>query len=704
MDERLNKENLLGLISDADSSVSFKTLLESLPLKRRDRKLLKNLLKTLINEGKILKLRNRRFALPYREKTTEITGTIDLNKMGFGFLIPDDPSKADVFIPPRSLNGAMHKDRVKVKIIGKSRNFQSDEGFVETILERGLKTILGRFQTRKNEICLVPVDGKLPIKIILATNAKSLTCRNGDICAAAINWELSRGENLRGEIVENFEDLSSPQNDIRFVILKNNIREIFHPAIERELAKIDQTKITGKGRIDLRQLDFITVDPSDAKDFDDAVYLEDRNPDGWTLWVSIADVSAFVEDASQIDAEALKRGTSFYFPGFAVPMLPEKISNGFCSLSPLEDKLALTVKMHLTKALIVRKIEIFESIIKSKLRTDYDKVFEVIDSKGEITVGSEILTKLILKMNELSQKLFRKRMEEGGIDFDLPEAKYIYDANGRIIDIQRYYRTSSTQLIEEFMLLANKSVSEFIYSNRAPQIFRVHDEPDIDKLKEFYDRARDFGYQRAAKEIKSSKDLNNFLSSIKDTGRSRTLRYLLLRSMKQAKYSTENRGHYGLGFNYYTHFTSPIRRYPDLVTHRIVKKILKSFDQPIQKNLAANDLEEKARQSSIQERKADGAERDILKIKSVRFMQDKVGLIFPAYISGKTKSGFFIELKDHMVEGFCPAENIQSGERGKKRFAGKRKLSFQYSVGDQVKVKLVRAILEELAVEFSIMR
>jgi len=641
-----------------------------------------------------------------KEKIVIITGTLDVNKMGFGFLIPDDPSQADVFIPPRSLNGAMHKDRVKIKIIGKSRNSLSDEGFVEEILERGLKTILGRFQSRKNEIYLVPVDSKLSIKIILAKNAKSLTCRNGDICAAAINWELSKGERLRGEIVENFEDLSSPQNDIKFIILKNNIREEFQPAVERELAKIDQTKITSADRTDLRQLDFITIDPVDAKDFDDAVYLEDRSSDGWTLWVSIADVSAFVEESSEIDAEALIRGTSFYFPGFAVPMLPEKISDGFCSLSPLEDKLALTVKMHITKTLLVEKTEIFESIIKSKLRTNYDKVLEVINSKGKITEGTESLTKLILKMNELSQNLFRKRMEEGGIDFDLPEAKYTYDANGRIIDIQRAYRTFATQLVEEFMLLANKSVSEFIYSNRAPQIFRVHDEPDIDKLKDFYDRARDFGYRRAAKEIKSSKDLNNFLDSIKDTGRSRTLRYLLLRSMKQAKYSTENRGHYGLGFNYYTHFTSPIRRYPDLITHRIVKRILKSLESPQRKpvEIYKNDLEEMARQSSIQERKADGSERDILKIKSVRFMQDKLGMTFPAYISGKTKSGFFIELKDHMVEGFCPSENIQSGERGKKRLAGKRKPSFQYSVGDQVKVKLVRAILEELAVEFIVLR
>lgn len=685
--QKLTRENLLAALVDFRSA-NFKTLAKIFSVRGSDRKKLKEMLKELKMQGEII--RSRRRFIPKTPEVT-LTGSLDLSRYGYAFLIPDDPMKEDIFIAEKNLFNALHRDRVKIALINEGDGRRGPEGYVTQIIERGLSDIIGRYYKDKKGDHLRPVEEKIPLKISIEAGKEY---REGDILAARIDWSTYGAGSVQAKVIKNFKDLTDPNDDVTFVAIKNGLPLGFSGPVLKEADSIEPG--TPK-REDLRHLKFITVDPEDAKDFDDAVYLE-KNDNGFSLFVSISDVSEYVGPRTSIDKEALRRGNSCYFPGSVIPMLPERISSGLGSLDPSGDKLAITAKMTLSHSFDLKKVEIFESLMRNHLRTNYDEVLKVVLRKGFSQIPSEF-NEMIGLMYELSQRLFEKRMAQGGIDFDLPEPRYICDEKGGIKDIVRHFRTASTQIIEEFMLLANRAVSEFLKSRRAPQLFRIHEEPDAERLKEFYEKARTFGYSRVSKDLKSSKDLNDFLKMIKDQGRSRTLRYLLLRSMKQARYSTSNLGHYGLGFKDYMHFTSPIRRYPDLINHRILKGIIG------QKGIVTdmNDLIDIAKHCSETERKANECERDILKIKSVRFMQDKIGRVFEGYISGKTKGGFFIELKDHMVEGYCPKENMNPRSMPKKRFKGFRRESFEHGIGDQVKVKLEKAVLEELSIEFSIL-
>ncbi len=704
LSKKLNKNNILKIISGSKSSLNYKTLEKILSIRRKEKKLLKDIIRELRSEGKIIKLRSRRYTVPDTKDYKTIDGTITFSKYGYAFLIPEDTDEKDVYINAGHLSGAFHKDKVRVRILDDGPRWGSREGMVTAIIDRGIKKIVGRYNKRKNKEYLIPIDENIPLQINLPKSGSHSKFKTGDICAALIQWETYRKGFINGEIIQNFKNLDNPEDDIMYVIAKNNLATDFSPKSKKDASGITPGKIDSYDRVDLRNLDFITIDPVDAKDFDDAIYLE-KNNQGWIIYVAIADVASHVMNRSSMDKEAFKRANSFYFPGFVIPMLPFEISNGYCSLNPEEDKYTLTVKIHISRQMSLGKVEILNTVINSVLRTDYDKVLRLFESNYENTDFSLSVSTMLKNMYELATKLYEQRMRNGGIDFDLPEPAYIYDKQGRIVDIKRKSRTSSTRVVEEFMLLANKCVSEYINSRGRPQIYRVHEEPDPERLKDFYEKARLFGYTRISRQIKSTHDLNEFIKNIKDEERARSLRYLLLRSMKQAKYTTNNTGHYGLGFDSYAHFTSPIRRYPDLTTHRIIKEIIKSGKNKKKSSVYEEaELEKIANHSSARERLADQCERDILKIKSARFMEDKVGRIFTGYISGEVKSGFFIELKDHFVEGFCTKENISQKGMPKKRFKGKKRQEFRYSIGDQVKVKLERVVLEELLIDFSIVR
>ena len=694
---KLTMENLKSVITQSKHPLNFQTLVRIFSARGSQKRILKQYIKELKDSRQIVKQRNRRYST-YNDRNIErVSGTIDLSKYGYAFLIPDNPSKEDIFIPQKHLFDAFHKDKVVVEIT--QRNYRGKpEGKVKEIIERGLGNIIGRYNEHKGKKYVIPIDDRVPMRISLKDVPGELDLKHGDICATRVDWGTYRKGQISADVVDNFQNLQNPDNDATFVMLKHNVTNDRNPSLEKEAKDLTGPLIDINDRENLTTKGFITIDPKDAKDFDDAIFLE-KVGDGWIAWVSIADVSAFVKPSSSIDLEARKRANSFYFPGFVVPMLPEEISTGLCSLNENGEKLCLTIRMELSKNLSIRDFNISESLIRSALRTNYDSVYELV--KGNDLDFSSENKSLLLLMYAFSQKLFEKRMSQGGIDFNLPEAKYVYDETGKITDILRAYRNPANQIVEEFMLLANRCVCEFIHSKNLPQIYRVHEEPDVSKLKDFYERAREFGFTRISRNIKSAKELNSFLNGIKSSSAERSLRYLLLRSMKQAKYSTENRGHYGLGFDYYAHFTSPIRRYPDLITHRIVKGLIarrKNKDAP--ERFEREELDAIAQQASKQERIAMECERDILKIKSARFMQNKIGTIFVGYVSGKSKGGFFIELKDHMVEGFCPMHNVLQRRIPRKRFTKGKREPFKYSIGDQVRVKLKNVVIEELLIEF----
>ena len=693
---KLNKANLLDIIEKSKHSLNRKAISDLLKIDRSQKGELKSLLKDLLFEKKIIKSRSRRY-ISSKKEFELVIGSLDLNKYGFGFVIPQDGSQ-DIYVNGNLLNGAFHKDTVEVKLIDRTHRNKNREGSIKRIIERGLSTLICRYNRGKKESYFIPIDSNVDLKIYPKGIHHKKDLKTGDICSTRLFWKSFERGKIDAEIVKNFKSFEDAKDDNLFVILKNKVNEEFSPKALKEAQNIVESPELSKGKKDLRHLHFITIDPVDAKDFDDAIYAE-KTKSGYCAYIAIADVSAYVKTGSALDNEAYKRCNSFYFPGYVVPMLPKEISNDLCSLKGGKDRLCLTSKINLSPSFSVTSIEIFESIIHNHKRTDYKTVRKLIDKDGEHSFSPEIV-RVITLMHEISQGLAKKRLTGGGIDFDLAEAQYVLDKNGQLIDIKRKQRSKSTTIVEEFMLLSNKCISEFLAKKGIEQIFRTHEEPDVDRLKDFYSKARDMGLIRASSKIKSSSDLNKFISNIKDQAKSRTLNYLLLRSMKQAKYTTTNTGHFGLGFDYYTHFTSPIRRYSDLVIHRLIKQVLRDKKTALPDT---NRLESIAKNCCKMERLANECERDIFKIKSARFMEGKIGKIFQGYITSKLKSGFFIELKDHMIEGFCPLENIKIRKAPKKQFRGQKRLPFSHEVGDFVKVKVESVVIEELLIEFSIL-
>lgn len=663
-----------------------------------------NILNYMEKDGLIVKTRTEHYGLP--ERMGLVVGKIQGHQKGFGFLIPDE-ERPDVFIPSSNLNGAMHNDRVMVKILREEDNGKKCEGEVIRILERGNKTVIGVFENSKNFGFVVP-DEKRIYQDVFIPKGDTMGAKTGQIVIAEITkWPETR-RNPEGKIVDILGKKGDKGIDILTIIKKYKLPEEFPPKVQSYAENLSEEipQEEYRRRKDLRNLKIVTIDGEDAKDLDDAVSIEKLPNGNYYLGVHIADVSNYVKEKNPLDKEALKRGTSVYLIDRVIPMLPKKLSNGLCSLNPKVDRLTLSCFMEIDKSGKVVDHEIVESIIKSSERMTYTDVTKILrDNDEELMKRYDYLLNDFKLMEELCNVLYKKRITRGAIDFDFEECKIILDELGKPIDIKPYERAIANRIIEEFMLVCNETIAEHMFWVNVPFVYRIHEDPDLEKLTHFNEFVYNLGYSvRFGQEV-HPKALQDIIQKAKGTKEETVVNTLLLRSLKQARYSPECVGHFGLAARYYCHFTSPIRRYPDLIIHRIIKEFIngKITDNRIKK--LTTEVEYASTQSSDMERLADDAEREVDDLKKAEYMSERIGEIYEGIISLVTSFGLFIELPN-TIEGLVHISTLLDdyyvyderhlslvGERTKKI----------YRLGDEVKIKVDKVDLDSHEIYFELL-
>jgi ribonuclease R len=626
-----------------------------------------------------------------RRPGATVTGVIHLKPEGYGFITPllgEGGRENDLFVPPQHTSGALDGDIVRARVVrGRDGRLAAE---VLEIVEQRRQLVLGIYQARGKAAWVIPHDRNLPGNVVVARHSKA---RDGEMVKVRLHRD-ARGT-MEGEIVAALGPPGDPRFEILAAAYAEGFADEFDPATLIAAQSVPDHVVPGdiSGRRDLRHLPLVTIDGEDARDFDDAVHVS-RTSGGYRLVVAIADVAHYVRSAGPLDREALRRATSVYFPGTVLPMLPERLSNGICSLNPDVDRLCMVCDLALDHSGMPLQADIYEAVMRSHARLTYTVVADALRGNPDPQVRP--LLHDLKVAHELARKLNEQRMARGSIDFDLPEAKIVLDDQGKVLEIVKRPRNDAHRLIEEFMLAANEGVARFFDVRGLPTVYRIHDQPDRDKLEAFAALARSHGFELPSGEDLTPAVLNEFLERVEGKPAQKALNALLLRAMMQAQYSPENIGHYGLAAPTYLHFTSPIRRYPDLMVHRLLKEHWARGGRP----LSEGEREEQeaylagvAAQCSERERAAMKAERDVDAFYSALYMQDKVGEKFKAVISGVADFGLFCELEDVFVEGLIPAESLgEATELDKERqrlVVGSTGKS--YSIGDEVAVEVVSA-------------
>jgi ribonuclease R len=661
---------------------------------------LKSFLHSLVDEEFLTKS-GKRYMLYQVQKSNKITGALQITQGGFGFVIPNDRNLKDVFIAARNLNTAFNGDTVEVVLFANQKG-KNIEGQIIGILKRKREEIVGTLQKTNSFYFLKPDDNEFHRDIYISKN-KLLGAKTGDkVIAGSIKWDTP-DLNPEGEIIELIGKSGSHDTEIISLAREFNLQYRFsdHTLKEAEQISEDISEEDLKGRIDFREKSVFTIDPLDAKDFDDALSIELLSNDNYSIGIHIADVSNYVEYHTNLDKDALSRGNSVYLVGKVIPMLPEKLSNNICSLVPYKDRCTYSVIAEITKRGKIESYKIEKSIINSKRRFTYEEVQEIIDNQtGDFA-------KEIMQMNSLAQTLRKKRLREGSIDFFSPEVKFELDDAGIPIRIFKKETQQSNMLVEEFMLLANKLVAKHIaapeHGNIKPFVYRVHDLPDNEKILEFAKFVKSLGYSFDPGASSRSSQFQLLMQSVKGTEEEAVINELAIRSMAKAVYSVHNIGHYGLGFRYYTHFTSPIRRYSDLMVHRLLFQYLQKKGNFKYSN---EDLDKISDHLSITERNATDAERKSVKLKQTQYLQNHVGEEFHAIISGVAYFGIFVKIIDILAEGLVKIRDLENDsylyDEKKYAIVGKTTKK-QYRLGDKVRVKLIRVDVEKSEVDFIIL-
>lgn len=589
-------------------------------------------------------------------KSFKKQGTLFVHPDGYGF-VSTDLSK-DIFIPPKNLNGAMHGDIVMVD--ASTQDGKMYEGKVLKIVQRTMKYITGTVTREHGQFYCSPLDKHVTFDLPFEKGTQRL--KIGDVVRCEMVPDTKNNTKNRARLRERLGDRNTPDIDLKLIIAKHNLPFTFSQKTSAHASSIRHTisETERSQRHDLTGMPIVTIDGETARDFDDAVFVK-KTDHGYTLYVSIADVSHYVKMDDPVDLEAYTRGTSVYFPDRAIPMLPEVLSNDLCSLKPGEERLTLTAEIRFDKNGKRLNYSVYPSIIKSSARLTYTIVSTMLGHKDTSapkgTTTHNLLANLQV-MNELALMLREHRMKNGSLDFDLPDFELTVDQYGDLASVTRIERNIAHLIIEEFMLEANKVVAAYCTSSSHPFIYRIHEPPDRDKLYEFYLFMHNLGLKLPSFDSMDSLSIQSILNKVKDSNLEKVINYTLLRSMKQAKYSVENIGHYGLAFDLYTHFTSPIRRYPDLTVHRILKDLFgKNMSKP-RVQMWSSKLEDIAKHSSDTERRAMDAERDLKKILIAKLLMERQDRPVYGYISGITGSGMFVEIEDFFIDGFLAFEDI----------------------------------------------
>ncbi len=660
-------------------------------------------LRQLVRGGRIVRLKKNRYALPDRQNL--VSGRVHAHPDGFGFLILDDKDADDLYLSRREMRRVMHGDRVMVRIERTRRG--SVQAHIVQIIERANHRLLGTYQEIDGKDYLIPMDPRLGPGIPLTGGTDKPS--SGKIIAAQISGDGSASSAPTAELVKVIGNPEDPEVQVQSIVFRYGLPTSFPAEAHREAAEcsfeINPKEIAA--RTDLRDLPIVTIDGELARDFDDAVYVRKTNRN-YELFVSIADVSFYVKPDSALDREAYTRGTSVYFPDRAIPMLPETLSNGICSLNPNEDRLTKTVRIEFDARGEVVGSEFFNSVIRSHERMTYTDVRRILVNRDEETMRRyRSLVEQFKLMEELALLIFEQRKARGNLDFDLPEAEIILDLQGMPENIVRAERNIAHRIIEEFMIAANEAVARHLTEHKIPLLYRVHEAPEKESIEALAPFLLSLGYRIPTKREKiTPREVQQLLESARGKPEERVLNRVLLRSMKQAVYQPENIGHFGLASLCYTHFTSPIRRYPDLTVHRMLDRAIKreKLKAP-QREALSSYLDQAGKDTSARERNAMEAEREMVDLKKAQFMMEKIGEEFGGFITSLANFGFFVELDSYFVEGLVKIASLTDDDYYyyEKEYVIKGlRHGRKFRLGDNVRVKVARINAFRSEIDFAL--
>lgn len=697
------KQKILAYMKSADYiPLKRKEMRIVLSVPDADKEEFEQMITALIAEGKIIETKRGKLFAP--KALQMATGTFLSHAKGFGFVTPEEGGN-DIFIPASETNGAMQKDKVLYKVIQKSGDGKKAEGTIIKVLERANSRIVGLFEQVKGYGFVIADDKKFAKDIFIAKELTMGAVTGHKVVVEITDYGAER-RNPEGKIVEILGHINDPGVDILSVIKRYDLAVEFEKEVYQEIENLEtEVKEEDKiGREDLRDVLTITIDGEDAKDLDDAVSLQMLQNGNFELGVHIADVSHYVRFNTELDKEAYRRGTSVYLVDRVIPMLPHKLSNGICSLNPHTDRLALSCIMEIDHRGQVIDHKVVNSVIHSDYRMTYTAVREILeDGTPALLTKYQEIVPMLQDMNKLRIVLAEKRKKRGSVNFDLPESKIILDESGKPIDIRPYERSIATNLIEEFMLVCNETIAENFFWQEVPFVFRSHQEPDEEKTEKMEQFLCGFGYRVKKKDGElHPREIQKVLSEIEGKTEERVITRVVLRSMMQARYTADNQGHFGLAAKYYCHFTSPIRRYPDLQIHRLIKMILAGEMNGKKEESLRRKMPEIAAHCSKRERIADEAERDTDNLKKVEYMMDKVGEYYEGIISGVTSWGIFVELPN-TVEGMVALAQMDDDYyefEEKNMLVFGRKSGKIYRLGDTVEVMVAKVSKEMGTIDF----
>ena len=675
-------------------------------LPRHKRQAARRLIDQLADEGILQRGRGNRFRLP--PKAVSLEGRVTVHRAGYGFVVLDDRDKEDVFVPARHLGAVMDGDRVAVRIV-RSGRYGRPEGRIVQVLERAHQELLGRYELHQRQPLVIPADPRLQQPIHL-TGPSTFSVKPGQVVVLRLDSYPTASRPPLGTILRVLGDADDPVVEIEAAVYKFGLPAAFPSEVLSAAGAVPEIVAPEdlQGREDLRQLPLVTIDGETAMDFDDAVAVSSEGDGRIRLWVAIADVSYYVKPGSVIDREALERSTSVYFPGRCIPMLPEALSNEICSLKPQQDRLAMVAELLFDDSGQRLDSRFYPAVIRSQARLTYSKVRDLLEGGAPVenTAHKELRGNLQV-MEQLARRLMEMRHQRGSLDFDLPEAEVVLGLRGRPEDIVRAERTMAHRIIEEFMLAANEAVATFLSEQQVPLLYRIHESPELEKLQAFQEFVAFLNYGLVIDGRGDiARQLQGLLSQIEGRPEERMVNHVLLRSMKQARYAADNVGHFGLAAELYCHFTSPIRRYPDLMVHRILREVLsRNKLSERHRSWLQRHLPSIADQCSVNERRAMDAERDIIELKKCQFMADRIGEEFQGNVSGVQSFGMFVELREVFVEGLVPIASLVDDyyeyEEHLHRLIGQRRRKI-YQIGMDVSVRLRHVDLDRRQIDFEL--
>ena len=699
---RLDAGTVLTALQDAQRPLRLDALsgVLGLPGGERDRERLERVLDGLIRDGKVLA--NRRGAYLLIDRTSLASGTVQGHSDGYGFVVLDEGGD-DVFLAPREMRKVFHGDRIAVRITRRDRRGRR-EGEVARVLERGVHELVGRFQLEHGVSFLVPSDPKQTQNVLIPADGRR-GASDGQIVVAEITAPPTASSQALGRVHEILGEATDPEMEIEIAVRAFGIPHRWPAEVQREAAAFGATvRATDKRqREDLREIPFVTIDGDDARDFDDAVHAE-RTRRGWRLRVAIADVSHYVTAGSPLDEEALNRGTSVYFPRRVVPMLPEALSNGLCSLNPEVDRLVLVCDMRLDENGQVSRSGFAQAVIRSHARLTYEGVQAILDGDATLRARHEALVPHLEELLALYQQLARARRRRGAIELDQPEPRFRFDEAGAVVAVEPYTRVTTHRIIEECMIAANVEAARYLERHRIPALYRVHEGPDPDKIGDLRRTVALLGYELGGGDAPQPRHFAKLLRDVQDKPEAPVLTILTLRSLARAVYRPECAGHFGLALDAYAHFTSPIRRYPDLLVHRAIHHVL-AGGKPHEYVHDKAAMKSMGQRCSAYERRADEASWDVQAWLKCRYMEDKVGERFGGRITGVADFGFFVQIDDALVEGLIHVSQLAADYyeyRPESQALVGRSSGRRFRLGDRVRVLCAGVRTGERKIDFAL--